>query len=234
LAEALFPLQGQKKLSPSSHDAQLAADRILRGLQFAIPSEGVPEDYVLVWLGDMAAVIKQIQGTGNVGTMPELLGLANLGQHIGQAIAMMESGHTKEPGHGQKRGDAEDMHKIKQYKDALGKMMNLVKGFAQRLQEQQQKGNGHGLDPEKLANIQTDRMKAQAKIQLGQQSHAAKTAQRQASFELEQQRKDRESAAETRRENQRVSQELTHKHLDKLLDVHHHMLGEGDERSGAE
>lgn len=231
LAEALFPLQGQKKLSPSSHDAQLAADRILRGLQFAIPSEAVPEDYVMVWLGDMAAVIKQIQGTGNVGTMPELLGLANLGQHIGQAIGLMASGHGKEPGHGQKRGEAEDMHKIKQYKDALGKMMNLVKGFAQRLQEQQQKGNGHGLDPEKMANIQTDQMKVKAKIQLGQESHAAKTAQRQAAFELEQRRKDRESEAETRRQNQRTGQEIAHKHLDKLLDAHHRMLGEGDERT---
>ena len=247
LAESIFPLQGQKKLSPSTHDAQLASDRLLRGLKFDIPPEAVPEDYVIAWLGDMAAVIKQIQSTGNVGDMNQLLGLANMGQSIGAAIALMESGHAKEPGHGQKKGDAEDMHKIKAYKDALGKLMNLVKGFAQRLQEQQRKqGGGQNGEAAKTAQeMQLDAAKAQSKIQIGQQSHAAKTAQRaqsaaaktaqdQARFELEEQRKDRESAAETRRENQRTGQEIAHKHLDKLLDAHHRMLGENNERTEQE
>jgi hypothetical protein len=70
LAEDLAPIEHQKKLSPSTHDAQLSTDRLMRGLPYGaidpksgmleLSPEMVPEDYVLQWLADMGAIIKQV------------------------------------------------------------------------------------------------------------------------------------------------------------------------------
>lgn len=204
LAEDLAPIQGQKKLTPSTHDAQLATERILRGLQYTPSPEMVPEDYVLQWLTDLATLVQQAQAGGNSVTMEKVTGMANLGQHIGSFLKVME-GNAQGGKH-----DHEEKAKLRQYSDALGKLMNLVKAFAQRAQEQQGK-NGQA-QPE-IAKIQLDEMKTKAKVQQGQQSHSIKTAQRQASFELEESRKDRETAAEIRREDARTAQELVHKRL---------------------
>lgn len=215
LAEDLAPIKGQKKLSPSTHDAQLASDRILRGLQFTSGPEMVPEEYVIVWLGDMATIIKQIQGSGNVGTKEQIEGLANLGKHVQLFLKMMDSGEAHGKG---KAGDAEQKHKVKQYSDVLGKLMNFVKGFAQRLQAQQQKDNGaqNGDAAKTAAEIKLDAAKSQAKIQQGQVSHGIRTAQKQTAFELEQQRKDRQAQADIRRENAKTDQELVHNRLKTL------------------
>lgn len=219
LAEELFPIEGQQKISPSQHDAQLATDRILRGLPFTIPTEGVPEDYVITWLGDMAGIIKQVQAAGNVGTMEQVLGLANMGKHIGEAIAMMESGLTKEPGHTGKHGDADAQHKIRQYKDALGKLMNLVRAFAQRLQEKAKAGNGNGQpDPEAVAKIQNDRLKAMSNLKNKNDAHALKLQHKAQDFALDQKLKAGETMAEIRREDTKAAQELVHNRLKHLLE----------------
>ncbi len=205
LAEDLAPIQGQKKLSPSTHDAQLASDRILRGLPFMASPEMVPEDYVLVWLQDMATIVGQIQQSGGVGDMDKIQGLANLGQHIAQFLSMMD------------KEDKEDKAKVKQYHDLLGKLMNFIKGFAQRLQQQQQK-NGDGADATEMMKLRMEMAKGQAKISNLRESHAIRTAQKQTAFELEQQRKDRSTNADIRREDAKTAQELMHSTLKSLTE----------------
>lgn len=207
LAEDLAPIQGQKRLSPSSHDAQLSSDRILRGLTFMPSPEMVPEDYVQVWLGDMGTVIQQIQQSGGMGDQDKLQGLANLGQHVQQFLTMMES-------------NEDEKEKVKQYADILGKMMNHVKGFAQRLQQQGQQ-NGHGVDPESLIKVQTAKQLGDIKKQNMIQSHAIRTGQHQASFELQQANEDRKTNADIRREDARARLELTHDAAKKALDLRH-------------
>lgn len=201
LAEELAPTEGQKRLSPSANNAQFATERILRGLKFELPPEGVPEEYIITWLGDMAVLIKQIQGAGNVGTQEQIVGLANLGEHIKKFLDVMAE-------------NDEEKNKVREYSDVLSKLMNFVKGFAQRLKEQQPKGNG--ADPSLMAKLQFEQAKGALKLKNTAQSHAEKTAQKQAAFELQQQNEDRRTAAEIRRENARTAQELEHNRLRAL------------------
>ena len=210
LAEDLAPIQGQKRLSPSTHDAQLASDRILRGLDFMPSPEMVPEDYVQVWLHDMGTIIQQIQQSGGVGDNEKLMGLGNLAKHVSQFLAQMET-------------NEDDKEKVKQYQDILTQMMNHVKGFAQRLQQQQAKQNGHAQSADA---VKAQVAATQGKIKLSNmaESHAARTAQKQAGFELEQQRKDRQTEADIRRENARSRLDLTHDALKKAQELQHNRL----------
>jgi len=198
LAEDLAPTESNKPISKSQHDAQLSTDRILRGLQFDPMPWMVFEDYVQVWLQDMAATIQLLQQTGP--TMQDVIGLGNLAQHIQKFIMAIGGGD-------------EDQPRLKQYGDMLGQMMNHVKGMAQRLQEaqgQQQGENGNGEAALTAGKVQAMQITAAAKAANTRESHALKTAQKQAQFELDQQRKDQELKANIRREDTRTAQELAH------------------------
>ena len=203
LAEDLAPIQGQKKLSASTINASDSTTRIMAGLTFFPSPEMVPEDYVTVWLHDMGTIISQIQQSGGVGDMQKLRGLGALAQQIQQFLAQMET-------------NEDDKEKVKQYQDILAKMLNHVKGFAQRLQQQQGKQNGNG-DPEATAKAQLTMMQGALKLKNTAESHASRTAQKQASFELAEQRADRKNQADIRRENERAQQERTE---DALKTVH--------------
>ena len=139
VAEDLAPIRGQQQVSKSTHDAELSTERLMAGLPFSPTPEMVYEDYVLVWLRDMGIIIQRIQGTDNMGTQEELMGLSNMAQHVSAFLQIMGQNPADKP-------------KVRQYSDLLGQMMNVVKGFAQRLQEQQASGNGQsgagGPDPD--------------------------------------------------------------------------------------
>jgi len=187
LAAELAPLDELQLASGSTHDAELATERILKGLPFSIRPDMVAEDYVTTWIKDMALVMQQSMQTGNADA--ELVaGLNNMGQHIGQFIEMM----------GQNDGDKP---KIKSYADALGQLMNLVKQLEKQVAEKAQAGNGQqGPDPETMAKIQGQMIQDQAKAANTRESHAQKTAQRQVQFEKEQERADRQLAADVQRD----------------------------------
>jgi hypothetical protein len=199
IAEDLAPIRGQKQVSKSAHDAELSTERLMRGLPFSPTPEMVYEDYVLVWMRDMGIIIQQIQGTDNMGTQEQLAGLGNMAQHIGAFLQIMGQNPADKP-------------KVRQYSDLLGQMMNVIKGFAQRLQEQQASGNGQpgagGPDPDTIVKLQGKALMDQAKAQNMRESHAERTAQKQVSFEMEQQRKDKQTEAEIQRKNVTFQQEL--------------------------
>jgi hypothetical protein len=76
--------------------------------------------------------------------------------------------------------------KVKEYKDDLAKLMNLVKAAGQRLAEQQKKmaqQNGNGQQAETQAKLQGQMMLNQAKAKNMRDSHAQRTAERQLQFE---------------------------------------------------
>jgi hypothetical protein len=183
-------------VSDSIHDAQLAAGAMLQSLPVAL-KEGVNHsEYVEALLLALAIKTQQIGGRGTPITPDELNGLQSLaGENIqGQPVQ----------GNGVKNHlnlmaeDEKPMHvkgvppdhtvkeKVKQYTDALAKLMNQVKALAQRAAEaaKKQKGqNGGGLDPETAAKIQATMVMAQTKSQNTRESHAQRTAQRQIQFE---------------------------------------------------
>lgn len=198
LAEDLAPTDSQQPISKSQHDAELATDRILRGLQFEPMPQMVYEDYVQVWLRDMAQLIQLSQQTGQP-TMQDVIGLGNLGQHIQKFIQAIGGGQQDQP-------------RLKQYADILGQLMNHVKGMGQRLMESQQQGaqGQPQVDPKDIAKVKGMEMINQAKAQNLIASHAMRTAQKQAQWELEQQRKDQQLKHDMRRKQMDHSQELVH------------------------
>lgn len=169
-ADMLVP-PDQMHISDSIHDAQLSAGTLMRGLPVAIKTGMNHIEYVEALLPDMALIIQKAKQRG-VPTPEELDGITNLAQHIAQHIQIIGEDEQEKP-------------RAKEFSDKLGKLMNEVKALAQRLQQQmeaQQKQNGDGKGGEALAKIQARMMEAQAKIDQGRQSHAAKTAQRDIAF----------------------------------------------------
>lgn len=194
-ARALVP-QGQH-VSEAKHDAMLAFGSLMFGAEVQFRPDQNAIDITETLLGEMALKIGQIARMGNMATAQEVLGLQNVGTHIGKLIEQI----------GQDKAEQE---RAKRYGQALGKLMNEVKGFAQRLQEQMAKQNGDsGIDEETKAKIQAMLITAKAKAENTRESHSQRTAQRQAQFELEQQRKDQEHALEMQREVQRQQVEDT-------------------------
>lgn len=190
VAEDLAPIRGQEPISASAHDAELATDRLMRGLSLTPTPQMVHEDYVKVWLKDMTGIVGQIQQSGGVGTREQVAGLGNMAKHVGEFLQIM--GQNKEEG-----------PKVKQYGQALGQIMNLVKGFAQRLQQQAAAGNGQGgMDGKDKAKIAATMMMAETKSKIAERSAGQRTAQKQVSFEMKEQQQERKHRADLRRDAQ--------------------------------
>lgn len=186
-AELLAPIKGQPTVSKSMHDAEIAFPLLMMGLPFKKTPHMIYEDYVSTWLEQMGLTVRQIQASGGIGTQQQVSGLNNAAKRIGEFLKIMAQDEAAGP-------------KVRQYGDLLGQLMNVVKGFSQRLKEQQQAGNGNGAMDEAAVKLQGKLLIDQAKAQNMRESHADKTAQRQAQFELDQERKDRELAAKLRRD----------------------------------
>lgn len=211
LAEMMAPLDEEKPISDSMHDAQLATERIMGGLPFTMAPKMILEDYVKVWIADMSLIVQGIEKSGGMATAEQITGLGNLGKHIDQFLQVMAQ-------------NDDEKDKVRAYAEALASLMNMVKAFAQRLaeqmkSEQDQQQQGGGVDPETQTKLQGKLMIDQAKAQNMRESHATKTAQRQVQFELDQQRKDREHADQMRRDDLQIANEIELERIKALNDA---------------
>lgn len=85
------------------------------------PITGIDQQgYIETMLTMMANVIQRIQATDNMGTPEDLIGLLTTAQNVGQHITILAADPKEKP-------------RVKQYGDRIGKLMNDVKAFAQRL-----------------------------------------------------------------------------------------------------
>lgn len=208
-AMALVPEQ-QNKVTESVHDAQLAAAALLTGIMMGLKQGVNHQEYAATLLKVFQQQIQKIGRRGGVATPDELMGLQNL---AGQTIQGQPIGGNGIMSHLQILAqDEEAKPLVKQLGDQLGKLMNEVKAFAQRLQEQQQKAqeqNGNGqMDPKDKAKIQATVVSAQVKAENARQSHAQRTAQRQLQWEQEMEQRQQEHA-----------QEMREKHLEQAHDL---------------
>jgi hypothetical protein len=170
LTEELVPDE-PVKVTDSVHDAQLSAGVLMQGLPVAIKTGVNHIEYVETLLSDMALIIQRIEQKGGMATEQEFMGLQNLGQHIAQHIQIIAQ-------------DKNEKARVKQEGDNLAKLMNLVRAYGQRLQEQSQKQNGKaGVDPEVQAKLQGKLMIDKAKAQNMRESHGMRTAQKQVQFD---------------------------------------------------
>jgi len=208
------------RITDSVHDAQLAAGTLMLGLPVAMKTGMNHIEYVETLMVSMQVAIGRIQKRGGVPTPEELEGLDAMSQHITQHIQIVEQ-------------DKNEKERVANWQKSLAKLMNLVKAFQQRLEEQQksQQGNGaNGEDAELAAKVKATQVMADAKAANTRESHAQRTAQRQVQFELEQKREDarlqrelvRDAARhklETQKEHLSHAQEMIHKQDEHALDV---------------
>ena len=145
---------------------------------------------------------------GGMATPDELSGLMNLGKHIEEFLKVMAT-------------NEDEKEKTKQLEDMFGQLMNHVKGLAQRLQEQAKKQAGangaqQGGDPKDAAKVQAMLIQAQTKAKIAETSAAQRTQQKQTQWEMGEQRKNLQTAAEIQRGGVRTRHELLANRLKAL------------------
>jgi hypothetical protein len=198
------------KISDSVHDAQLVMGVLMQGLPVALKTGQNHQEYVQVMLLELGMLIQKAEKSGGMAPPKDLEGFGLVAQHIQEHLKVLAQ-------------DKENKDFVSESAKQLGKLMNMVKAFVQRLQQKMQKqgGNGNGVPPEAIAKIKATQITAQAKAQNTRESHAQRTAQRQVAFEMEENRKQHEFEAEQRRLNMEAVHE-TNRNLLKSL-------GEGSE-----
>lgn len=181
LASQLVP--EEKVVSDATHDAQMSFGTMMQGVVMALKQGVNHQEYVEALLHAMASVIQDIENSGGMATPLQVKGLQIAAGQTIQGQPIPGNGVTS---HVQILAQDKQMApKVKEYSDDLGRLMNLVKAYAQRLAEQAQKGNGaQGVDPKAIAKAQEIRLMGDEKRRAMRQSHAERTAQRQVQFQM--------------------------------------------------
>lgn len=153
------PLGKGRGVTDGQRDAQGMFGTLMQGVPVP-PREGLPAiDQVEALLPLMAGKIVMMDKRDNMGTPEEIAGLQTVAQYVSTLIQQI----------GQ---DKNEKARVKQYGDALGKLMNQVKALSQRGTEARAKQDGNGVDPAVMAKIQSllmqSKVKAQTSIQKAQ------------------------------------------------------------------
>lgn len=204
-ADRLVP-EEPVKITDSVHDAQLTAGVLMQGLPVGVKTGMNHIEYIETLLADFGVLVQKAEQRGGMATADEIAGFQNLANHIGQHIQIIAQ-------------DPNEKERVRQYGQDLAKLMNLVKGYAQRLQEAVQKRNGNGqgqMDPKDVAKVQGMQLQAQTKAQLAKQSHAQRTAQRQIQFEQKQRQDAEKHQLETAALDLKTASEMRRNRLKSL------------------
>jgi hypothetical protein len=199
---------GPPKITNSIHDAQQSLGSILAGLTVAPVSGQNHTEIVETWLAEMTRLVQGVNAQGGVPTGPDQMrGLQNLGLHIAQQMVIIAQ-------------NPEEKQRVKKYGDILGKLMNEVKAFSQRLQEKMQSQNGHnGMDPETNAKIQAMMITAQAKAQNSREQSQQKQAQKALQFEQGMKQRQDEHVLDMRERQAEFAQDLQERAVDTAANV---------------
>jgi hypothetical protein len=197
--EELVP-ETQDKVTDSKHDAMVAMGSLMLGLPVQFGPRTNRIEVIEVLLAEMAMIVQRIEQQQQGMAKPEqLIGLQTVAQTIGEQLQIVSQ-------------DKEQRERVRQYGDALGQLMNMVKAYAQRLQqamEAQAQQNGQGqMDPKDMAKVQGMQMQAQAKAANTRESHAQRTAQRQVQWEAEQRRKQEQFQMDMQRQKVELSTDV--------------------------
>jgi len=208
-ADELVPEQ-PNRVTDSVHDAELSAAAMLAGTIMGLRQGVNHQEYAATLLRILQGKVQSIQAQGGVAPQPVLAGLQILAGQTIQGQPIPGNGVT---GHLQILSqDKESKQIVKQLGDVLGRQMNEIKAFAQRLQEMQQQAqqNGNGMDPDTKAKIEAQVILAKAKAANLTQSHALKQAQRKIQFEQETQQRADKHRQEMQEEAQSENLDMAH------------------------
>jgi hypothetical protein len=186
LADELAPV-GEQPVSNAVTFAEQSWATIMMGLPITPRAEFNHIEIAETWLKYMGATVQRLMQSGGMGTPQEIMGLQNAGAHIDREIEFIAQ-------------DENEGQRVKQYSDVLGKLMNEVKGMAQRLAEQMQNQQGSGqLPPEAQAKIVSSGILAQSTAKIKEASAAQKMQHKDQAFALDQRRKEAQHGLEMRR-----------------------------------
>lgn len=209
----------------AASDGVIAAENVFGTLmagQDVKPRKGIDQQgYISTLLNYMNNVVMRISQTSGVGTESEIIGLQTVAQNVQQHIEVLGTDVTMKP-------------LVKVYADSLGKIMNEVKAFAQRLQEQQQAQQEKeqviieykdapydvqrqmeqkaGFQPSQMPPTPDDNILkaqfAQQAAQLKERQAAQQSQQDEAEFAMEQQRQNAATQAEMARKAAEHQQDM--------------------------
>jgi hypothetical protein len=177
----LVPFE-KSTVTSSTHDAELSASTLLLGLPMGLKQAINHGEYSATLLGLMSMAIQKAEARG-VATPDELAGLQNIaGQAItgepieGNGIANHIAILSQEPSNAQE---------VKQLGDVLGKLMNRVKGLAQRAEEaqQMQAQEGNGLPPQDAVKLKGQLVLSETKAKLLEAAGQQKLQQKERAFD---------------------------------------------------
>lgn len=167
LAETLVPMQPSASPSTSENQASLAMGTLMLGLPVAPPRDISYIEYTDVLLKLLGVLVQQYEQGGGMVEEETLRGLVNTANYIEALIQHIS-------------GDPNEKQRVKVYMDALGQIQNLIKAFAQRLQEQKSQIQ---MDPETMAKIQAQNALTQSKLQSTTALTQQKLRQNEAKFQ---------------------------------------------------
>lgn len=188
LASALVPLEQDSEASPTVIQAYDDVGSLMLGLPAPIKKTANQIEYVETLLQAMSGLVQRIEKSGGMADEKTIIGLFTIGQEIQKRIDIIAE-------------DKEEKPRVKAYGDELKNLMNTVKAYAQRLQQQQQK-RGQQMSPEIQAKLQASMITAQSNARIKEASARQKMAHRQQQFVADQQRKDMETKMDLARKAQ--------------------------------
>lgn len=196
---------------PEATDGTMAAEDVfgtlMQGQQCSL-RKGIDQiGYVETLIKMAASVVQRISSTGNVGTQQELIGLGTVLQNIQVHIQVIAQ-------------DKRNNQLVKQMGDAMGQLANALKGFMQRLSEQQQQqAELSQIDPAAEAKARATLQMATVKSQIAQQTAAQKNAIAVQKFQSEQQRANLKTASDLQRNQELHNQDLHQQAQEHALDM---------------
>ena len=200
LANMLVPEKSANHVSDAQHDADLAFGTLMQGAQMKPQGGRNHIDQVEELLKLMAMKIQAIMKSGGVGTPQDVTGLETVAQYVNGHIQLIAQDKTEKK-------------RSRQYAQTLGKLMNMVKAFAQRQQEAA-KAQQNKPDPALQAKIQAEQQLNQIKISGKQAEGRQKLQLKAAEFQADQQRENQRLASEMRRDQLETHSRLANQALE--------------------
>lgn len=182
-AELLVP--EQPKIPDVVVEAQQDAAVLMQNMPLAFRADINHVDYIEAMLQSMAAVVEQVETMqGSMASPQQVKGLMNMGQHVAAHIQIIGQNKTNKS-------------RVKMYGDALGEIENMVKAYAQRLQEQAQSQQPQ-LSPEAQAKIVEAGIVAQSKAKIDEARAAQKMQLKENAFMSELRHRNTKAALDLR------------------------------------
>lgn len=210
LAQKLVPQQ-DNQISDGQEWAIAIFGSLMQGVDVPMKEGLSPIDQGEQLLGMLSGKIAFCEQNGNICSPSELQGMTTVSNYIGKLEKQLEQ-------------DKSQMQVAKEMSDILGKLNNALKGFAQRIQEQQQQGQ----QTEDQAAI----IKAQSDSQIRQATAAQKMHHKEQSFLLEQQRKDQTVVADDKRKDALTVAEIARQEAQHKQELAHAEQMKQTEKNG--